>query len=332
MRHRTHVLPNGQHIRLFHRDDMRAARPARMHATLAPQVPATALPVDSSGGGTCPCPMDQNDACGDCGLVMCAHVNGLRTFGQGKPGFAVLQAPVAPLVAQYLSVSDGDNGTTEDMLVGNAGGPGGTQGEGVWLAGIAGDVTAVVEDHLDLRDGSNKPLLLHCLDYFYAVCKAWSVPDQVLQTFQSGISFLSPLPVDPANGHFTPISDVDASGNYRDWTWGGWFWESPEFMAATQPELFVTFSALQFRKSDGFDSKGRHISDVGAAWVALGGNAAIVTRVISMFPGKPAPPAPPPPAPEPDPATDPGVVSLGSGGSTSPVGPASEETGSQGLP
>ena len=33
------------------------------------------------------CPMDGNDQLGDCGPVMCAHKNGIRTYGQGKPGF-----------------------------------------------------------------------------------------------------------------------------------------------------------------------------------------------------------------------------------------------------
>jgi hypothetical protein len=275
VRTKIHTLPSGQVVRLVHRDDMRAARPKRARASLPPQVPATPLPVDSSGNGTCPCPMDGNDQYGDCGPVMCAHTNGLRTFGQGKPGFQILQAPVAALESQYEAVSGGDNGTTEDMLVGNAGGPGGAAGPGIWLTGIAGDTSATVVDHLDLGDGSNAALVQFCLDQFYSVCKAWSVPDEVLNTFVSGCSFLTPLPADPANGHFTCISDVDADGNYRDWTWGGWFLESPAFMAGTDPECFVTFSALQFN-AQGYDSKGRHVSDVAASWVSIGGNASIV--------------------------------------------------------
>lgn len=325
MRHRTHILPSGQVVKLFHRDDMCAAKPARMRAAFrsgtGTSVPSTPLPIDSSGGGTCPCPMDDNNRLGICGLAMCAHANDLRTYGQGKPGFSVLQAPVAQLDAQYLAVSGGDNGTTEDMLVGNAGGNGGSSGPGVWLVGIAGDPSAIVQDHLDLGDGSDSELLHFCLDRFFAVCKAWSVPDQVLQTFESGMSFLTPLPADPSNGHFTVISDVDASCNVRDWTWGGWFWGSPAFMAATNPEMFVTFSSLQFRKSDGFDSKGRHVADVGAAWVSIGGDSSIVASVVAMFPPKAAPPAP---------AASPGV--LGNGGSSSPVGPAEVSAGPQGLP
>jgi hypothetical protein len=299
MRTKVVTLPSGQRVKLFHRDDMAKAMPKRNRAQLPPQVPAVSLPVDSSGGGTCPCPIDDNDKDGDCGPVMCAHANGIRTYGQGKPGFQILQAPVQALVDQYLTVSGGDNGTTEDMLVGNAGGPSGATGPGIWLVGIAGDPSAIVDDHLDVGDGSDEPLIRFCLDQFYAVCKAWSVPDQVLQTFQSGISYLDPLPVDPANGHFTVFSDEDANSGqgsglrFRDWTWGGWFWESPEFMAATQPQCFVTFSRLQFSKATGYDSKGRHVSDVGAAWVSIGGSASIVAGVVAMFPTK-TPTAPPP--------------------------------------
>jgi hypothetical protein len=324
MRTKIVTLQSGQQIKLFHRDDMRASRPKRARASLPPQVPATTLPVDSSGNGTCPCPMDGNDSLGDCGPVMCAHVNGLRSYGQGKPGFAILQAPVAPLEQQYETVSGGDNGTTEDMLVGNAGGAGGSSGPGIWLEGIAGDPSATVADHLDLGDGSDAPLIQFCLDQFYAVCKAWSVPDEVLQTFQSGTSYLTPLPYDAANGHFTPFSDADADGNYRDWTWGGWFWESPAFMAATQPECFVTFSHLQFSNATGYDSKGRHVSDQAAKWIAIGGNASIVNALVATFPAKTGsnPPATPSTPSTPPPSAPPSIPPLGPGGGSGPVGPA----------
>lgn len=315
MRVKVVTLPHGKQIKLFHRDDMRAARPKRARASLPPSVPEVPLPIDSSGNGTCPCPLDRNDRLGICGPAMCAHTNDLRTFGQGKPGFAVLQAPVDPLVQQYETVSGGDNGTTEDMLVGQAGGPGGSSGPGIWLTGIAGDPKAIVVDHLDLGNGSDEALVRFCLDRFYSICKAWSVPDQVLKTFHSGASYLTPLPVDPANGHFTCISDVNLAGDYRDWTWGGWFIESPEFMAATEPECFVTLSPLQFN-AQGFDSKGRHVSDVGADWVSIGGNASIVAALVSQYPAKPAPPAPPTPLPPTDPA---GVVDLGPAGGDKPL-------------
>jgi hypothetical protein len=83
---------------------------------------------------------------------------------------------------------------------------------------------------------------------------------------------------------------------------------SPAFIAGVDPEFFVTFSALQFSKKTGCDSHGRHVSDVAAAWVAIGGNASIVAKVVAMFPPKVGPsptPDPTPPVPVPVPAPSP---------------------------
>jgi hypothetical protein len=305
------TLPNGQQVSFRHRNDMPKAK--RNRAELPQAVPATTLPVDCTGGATVSCPIDGNDSLGDCGPCMAAHVNGIRTFGQGKPGFGPeLQAPVATLESQYETVSGGDNGTTEDMLVGDSGGPDGSSGPGIWLVGIAGDATACVVDHLDI-DPSNVPLVQYCHDQFYHVCMAWSVPDAFLNAWTSGSSWLSPMTPDSENGHFIPLSDVDANGNYRLWTWGGWCWVSQSFVMSVEPACFVTFSALQFRAIDGYDSHGRHVSDVGAAWVSIGGSASIVASVVSKFPPKSAPPTPASVPP----------TTLGSGSPATPLGPAS---------
>ena len=69
MRTKEVTLPSGQVVKLFHRDDMKRKK-GMAKASMPPSVPTTALPVDSSGNGTCPCPMDGNDAEGDCGLCM----------------------------------------------------------------------------------------------------------------------------------------------------------------------------------------------------------------------------------------------------------------------
>lgn len=277
------TLPSGKKVSFRHRDDMPKAR--RNRATLPKTVPQTTLPVDCTGDATVSCPMDGNDTLGDCGPVMAAHVNGIRTYGQGKTGFVELQAALAALEAQYKLVSGGDNGTTEDMLVGQSGGPGGAKGSGIWLTGIAGDPTAVVDDHLDV-DPADVPLVQYCHDQFYGICQAWSVPDALLQTWTSGSSWLSAMTPNPANGHFTPLADVDASGNYRLWTWGGWCWVSQSFVMSVQPETFVTFSRLQFLKTTGYDSHGRHVSDVAAAWVSIGGDTSIAAQVVALFPTK----------------------------------------------
>jgi hypothetical protein len=127
---------------------------------------------------------------------------------------------------------------------------------------------------------------------------AWSVPDLFLQEFQSGLSFLSPMTPDPANGHYTPLSDVDASGNYRLWTWGGWCWVSQSFVDAVQPVFFVVFSPRQFNLATGLDSHGRHISTQAAKWAVIGGQT-VPASVISAFPPLVGPTPPPVPVPVP---------------------------------
>ena len=276
---------HGYWVTFVHRDKMRrTVDPSRRRAA-APEkcvnVPATTLPVDCTGNATVSCLMLGNDQYGDCGPVMCAHVDEIRTYGQDQAGFIELDVDQSALIAQYEQVSGGDNGTTEDMLVGDA---------GIWTSaggGIADDENATVADHLDI-DVTNVPLAQYCIDQFYAVCVAWSVPDAFLKEFQQGASFLQPMTPDPENGHFTPLADVDAQGNYRLWTWGTWCLVSPSFIASVDPETFVTFSHLQFNSATGLDSHGRHVSDQAAAWVALGGDQTRVAAVVALFPPKAA--------------------------------------------
>jgi hypothetical protein len=282
-------------VHFVHRDSMRRKEKypeAKLPSTAQTTVPKTTLPVDCTGNATVSCPMDGNDTLGDCGPVMCAHTNTIRTYGQGKTGFTPVLVPVPALEAQYETVSGGDTGTTEDMLVGNGGGPNGAPGPGIWLVGIAGDKTQTVVDHLDF-DVTNVALTQYLIDQFYAVCMEWSVPDDFMAKFTTGVMFSAADTPNPDNGHFTPLSDVDVNGNYRIWTWGTWCWGSPAFIGSVDPSCFVTFSALQFNK-EGFDSHGRHVSDQAAAWVAVGGNAQKVQTVVGMFPTKTGGPPPAP--------------------------------------
>lgn len=289
--HRTSkVLPKhgGVVVHFQHRATMRRA--VRNRATLPSGVPATTLPVDSSGcmssgtwgPPTVSCPMDGNDTYGDCGYAMCDHVDGLRSFGCGQPGFAEIACDLSKLEQQYLADSGGDNGSDEPMLVG----PG-----GAWMTGIAGDPTAVVVDHLDI-DFTNEALMQYCIDWFFGVCMAWSVPDDVISNFTPGCSFLSADTPNPSNGHYTAVATVDANGSYYVWTWGSYFVASQAFIASVAPSGFVTFSALQFSKATGLDARGRHVGDVAAAWVAMGGNASLVAPVVLMFPPKGTPTLP----------------------------------------
>jgi hypothetical protein len=228
---------------------------------------------------------------------MCDHVNGIRSFGQGKAGFTEVHANLAALDAQYEAASGGDNGSDEDMLVGT---------NGSWITGIANDTTCVVVDHLDV-DITNAPLAQYCIDQFYSICMAWSVPDAFIQGFAQGTVWAAAAIPDANNGHFTAQADVAGptdtgsdgtalNGFMRLWTWGSWCWVSPAFIASVDPECFVTFSALQFNKADGYDSHGRHVSDQAAKWVALGGNAAAVATVVALFPAKVPTTVPPAPA------------------------------------
>ena len=302
---KKYLEKHGHWTHFVHRDAMSRKRPMAK-ASMPKAVPATTLPVDCTGNASVSCPMDANDSLGICGLAMCDHVDGIRSFGQGKAGFTEIHANLAALISQYEKVSGGDNGTDEDMLVG---------ANGVWTAaggGLAGDSSAIVVDHLDV-DVTDVTLTQYCIDQFYHVNMAWSVPDDVLQNFAQGIVFASADTPDPNNGHFTPLSDVggpssvaadgtNVNGFYRLWTWGAWCWVSPAFIASVQPQSFVTFSPLQFSKATGYDSHGRHVSDVAAAWVSIGGNATLVSGVVAQFPPKGAPPVP---APSPTPSSGP---------------------------
>jgi len=257
-------------------------------------LPVTTLPVDCTGNATVSCPMLGNDTEGDCGPAMMAHTSQIRTFGQGTPGFTEIIVDQTALVAQYQQVSGGDNGTDEDMLVGATGIATAAGG------GLAGDPVDIIVDHLDL-DITDAPLTQYCIDQFYAVEMAWSVPDDFLKNFAQGIVFANADTPDPDNGHFTSQADVggpssiaadgtNVNGFYRLWTWGSWCWVSPKFVASVDPECFVTFSALQFN-AQGYDSHGRHVCDQAAAWVAIGGNASLVAAVVAQFPAKAAPDA-----------------------------------------
>ena len=298
--HKSWLPKHGHWVHFTHRDRM--VRKAPMAKAVLPKVaPATTLPVDCTGNAAVSCPMDNNDTLGICGPAMMAHMTNIRTFGQGKTGFAELVVNLAALTSQYETVSGGDNGTDEDMLVGASGIATAAGG------GLAGDPTDIVVDHLDV-DVTDVALTQYCHDQFYGVHVAWSVPDAFLSSFQQGEVFPDAMTPDPNNGHYTPLSDVGGpndslngtslNGFYRLWTWGAWCWVSPAFIASVQPQSFVTFSPLQFSKATGYDSHGRHVSDQAAAWIALGGNASLVNAVVAQFPPKATPViTPPPPVP-----------------------------------
>lgn len=266
-----------------HRDLMDRRRIPMKHARMPNNgtVPKTILPVDSSGNGTEPDRMDGNDTLGDCGAAMCDHADCIRVWRNGKG----TQKPdvTKQLEKQYLAISGGDNGMDEDMVVGP---------QGMWTVGIAYDPLAVAVEHLDI-DITNIPLAQFCIDNFYTVELAWSVPDDFLQNFTDGSVWSNADTPDPNNGHYTPLADVGGPGQtasgqsidgfYRMRTWGARAWVGPNFVASVQPATFVTFSARQFDPATGYDGKGRHITTQAKVWESIGGSP-IPASVISAFP------------------------------------------------
>ena len=246
--------------------------------------------------------MDNNDTLGICGPAMMAHMTNIRTFGQGKTGFAEL---VVNLAALDVAVRDrsrgGDNGTDEDMLVG---------ANGIATAaggGLAGDPTDIVVDHLDV-DVTDVALTQYCHDQFYGVHVAWSVPDAFLSGFRRARS--SPRPMTPIRTTATtrrcPTSAAQTTSRTVQVSMASTVSGHgargagcrPRSSPASSRRVFVTFSPLQFSKATGYDSHGRHVSDQAAAWIALGGNASLVNAVVAQFPPKATPViTPPPPVP-----------------------------------
>jgi hypothetical protein len=289
-----------------HRSLMRRTRLPMNHAH-ASGIPATALPVDSSGNQTEPDRMDGNDSLGCCGAAMCDHSDGIRVWANGK---GVAKPDVtSQLDAQYKVISGGDNGMDEDMVVGP---------QGMWTVGIAYDPLAVAVDHLDV-DITNVPLAQYLIENFYTLEYAWSVPDAFINDFTDGSVWPSAMTPNPQNGHYITFADVggpntvvggqNCNGYLCMRTWGAHAWCSPAFIASVQPQTFVTLSPRQF-DATGYDGKGRHVSQQAKIWIALGGNATKAMALVAMFPG---PVGPPVPVPVPTPTPTPGPTALFSG-------------------
>jgi hypothetical protein len=289
----TKLVPKlGKAVRFVHRTRMakRASQHVKRSFRCPRGIPATALPCDGTGNGAVSCPMDGNDQYGDCMEAMAAHVDNIWTFGRGQPGWTESVLPQAALVAQYLQASGGDNGLDEGTLLNSC-----------WKPGLGGIAAASYVDSLDI-DVTNSPLAYFAVDNFFAVELMWSVPDAFIAQFEQGAIFDTPMPPDPANGHGTPLADLDAVGRFRLWTWGTWCWVSPAFVAGVQPAAFVVFSARQFSPLTGLDAKGRHIVSQAALWASCGGNPIPAAILNSFPPPAPTPPTPPAPVPVPPPA------------------------------
>jgi hypothetical protein len=291
-------------VTFVHRDQMR--KQASQSKAYGTNLPPIVLPVDGTNNMGVSVPMDLNNSLGDCGEAMACHGDNIYTYmrGSGQESIFGLTA----IQNQYLKVSGGDNGLDEDQVINQ-----------IWKVGIAGNTAAIIQDNLDV-DITNVALAQSLIDNNLFICMAWSVPDDFLNDFATGIVFADADSPDPENGHFTPVADVggpssvasdgtNVNGFYRIITWGSWCWASPAFIKSVDPSCFVVFSSRQFNSS-GLDCKGRHVSQQAQYWINIGGNAAIAAKVVAMFPPLPSPvptpaPVPPPPKPAPLPSTFP---------------------------
>lgn len=275
-------VPNAGHFAHFHHRNKISKRAGLKNARLG-ALPVINPPVDCTGNGTVIVPMDGNDTYGDCMEAMAAHVDNIWTYGQDKPGYTESVFNLQTLISQYLAKSGGDNGLSENDLVG----PG-----GIWLSGVGNNPAAVVVDALNVNV-ANVNLTRFIIDWFYALPMMWSVPDAFISQFAPGKVFPSAMTPDPANGHGTPLSDVImVAGHsrvmYRLLTWGSYVYVSQQFVDSVQPQCFAVLSARQFNAA-GFDSHGRHVSIVASMWVLIGGNATKAAALVARFPAPPAP-------------------------------------------
>jgi hypothetical protein len=286
----------GRKVHFIHRDHMRNPHPLRRldAGRNSITIPATTLPVDSDNNGAMPLgPSEGNvgdSGQGDCGEAMVSRADNVLTYGQGQSGYTESVFTTAALLAQYDSVSGGDNGLDEDQVT--------TQ---IWSVGIAGNSLARAVSYLDF-DCTNTALTQYLTDQFYGWCMGWSVPDKFIQNWEPGSTWMSAMTPDDANGHFTWMCSVLANGGYRQYTWDAWDIAGPDFIASVQPQAFVAFSPRQFSLLTGLDSKGRHITSQAGVWASMGG-APIPLAVIAMFPPIGAPPVVVPVGPVPTPVT-----------------------------
>jgi hypothetical protein len=295
----------GRNVRFIHRNFMQNPCPLRKLGMgfSSISIPVTALPVDSDNNGSVTLGPTEGNVSepgqigyGDCGEAMCARGDNILTYGQGHTGFTESTFTTSSLTSQYLKVSGGDNGLSEDDVT-----------TGIWSVGIAGNPQAVAVAYLNF-DCTDVPLTQYLTDQFYIWCLGWSVPNKFIQEWTPGSVWMSAGIPDDSNGHFTVMASVltgtmssqSVQGATRQYTWDNFSYAGPDFIASVNPQAFVAFSPRQFNMATGLDSKGRHITAQAAAWSAIGG-APIPLATINAFPplGSPTPITPTPVNPTP---------------------------------
>lgn len=281
------------HFTPRHHMRRRAMKSAKPEATW----PTTTLPVGYTSFDNSLVPIDDNDIYGICGPDMGVHADSILML---RARGAASTCNVSALLAQYLKVSGGDNGTDEQDMVGSIWGP---------PNGIAGvsPPGAVLLDHLDIPlDARTVQGAIANLGF---VCMAFSCPDDWYQDFDpTKVVVWDKSTPDPNQGHFVPLLGVLANGNYALSTWGGWVELTQAGLESCDAELFTGFTQRAFNPATWLDFAGRTYANRSAFWISMGGATPPPMPVPSPGP-TPTPPAPTPtpPAPVPTPVPVPPV-------------------------
>ncbi len=271
-------------MHFVHRDVMRSERPLSFFRSNKPW-PVAQIPIDWYENLIFP--IFGNDKYGICGGAMAAHGDQTFTGVNGNESDFDLNK----LIAQYLSVSGGDRGLTEDMVINQ-----------IWKQGIAGNRDAIIYDAIDLNP--DPASIASAIANYGVVCLGMSVPDRWISAFawNGGAIWDGPANPNPRYGHYVLLNGVDAKGRFRVQTWGSWAWLTPLGLASCDPDAFTVFSPRWFHPKSGIDPTGASYEEKAALWIRLGGQKL------------PPSPFPPPAPPVPEPVAGPTYATLQAGG------------------
>jgi hypothetical protein len=252
-------------------------------------LPVTPTVVDWTQGGKVPLPILGNDTYGDCYPAAACHLFTVITAAVAQDPSLGVTFSQAALIAWYLQVSGGDNGTSDsDIFPAIKAGFIPPNGANKVL-----DVLVVDPTNPQLR----KDMMFRFGPPLYTCClrTTWEANPN------AGATWTNDGQLDPQAGHAMLLDKQNANNDVGSEMWG----LNPEVtitdagLQSSDPEIAFTFSMQWFNKS-GYTPSGIYYSDAVAAWKAAGGDT-------SQFPANPFP------APNPNPPTPPTPVVTGSG-------------------
>ncbi|MBV9075153.1 MAG: hypothetical protein JOZ10_16125 [Acidobacteria bacterium] len=298
MDHRTVTLKNGQKVVLVDREQLRFKRHGRMfglpdHLVAFKRVKLPTAPVKFSGSKnrTIKYPILGNDQYGDCYEADALHC--IQTW-TGNVGTEV-QFDLRAVINEYLQLSGGDNGLSDDDVFPHWRGPG-FQGHR-----ILDEMTVDPADAAAIR----LAMYLFCgASYTCSLLSGW------LNATDPGTIWDANMGrPDPSAGHAMHLSGYDATaqagqlqaGYFEDETWAidPPIRLTPAGIRASDPEITVQFSLEMFGADGIAPHNGMSYEQLATLWVQLGG---------ANLPPSPFPPAP---GPTPVPPVPPGPPSSG---------------------